>query len=182
MCVAAVTTKTQLQYEHSTERRPSSNESLDLADKGFDDPYAGPPRYHPRIYRCSRRLFARAGNPWVLMQPAELLIICGSGASASFWSRTLLRLSAKWRAASCWGLPSALRIIPNPSSGIFGCCTRSSFTPNGSGGIMQIEADVEDPPNSPIFSNHPDFLRDRETRDFVCDSLRMLVIGVTSAA
>jgi chemotaxis protein MotA len=45
---------------------------------------------------------------------------------------------------------------------------------------MQIENDVEEPAKSPIFANHPDFLRDRETRDFVCDSLRMLVIGVTT--
>jgi chemotaxis protein MotA len=47
-------------------------------------------------------------------------------------------------------------------------------------GIMQIESDVEQPEKSPIFSNHPEFLRDRVTRDFVCDSLRMLVIGATA--
>jgi chemotaxis protein MotA len=47
-------------------------------------------------------------------------------------------------------------------------------------GIMQLEADIEQPESSPIFSNHPLFLRDRVTRDFVCDSLRMLVIGATT--
>jgi chemotaxis protein MotA len=45
---------------------------------------------------------------------------------------------------------------------------------------MEFEQDVEDPKSSRIFSNHPDFLRDRSTREFVCDSLRMLVIGVTT--
>jgi chemotaxis protein MotA len=40
---------------------------------------------------------------------------------------------------------------------------------------------VEVPDKSRIFSNYPDFLRDHATRDFVCDSLRMLVLGVTSS-
>jgi len=48
-------------------------------------------------------------------------------------------------------------------------------------GAMELESDVEVPANSRIFANHPDFLRDHATRDFVCDSLRMLVLGVTSA-
>ncbi|HEV2448343.1 MAG TPA: MotA/TolQ/ExbB proton channel family protein, partial [Candidatus Sulfopaludibacter sp.] len=39
---------------------------------------------------------------------------------------------------------------------------------------------VEDPRQSKIFTNHPEFLRDEVTRDFVCDSLRMLVIGITT--
>jgi chemotaxis protein MotA len=48
-------------------------------------------------------------------------------------------------------------------------------------GAVELEADVEDPAKSRIFANHADFLRDPATRDFVCDSLRMLVLGVTSA-
>jgi chemotaxis protein MotA len=48
-------------------------------------------------------------------------------------------------------------------------------------GAMELESDVEVPAKSRIFANHPDFLRDHATRDFVCDSLRMLVLGVTSA-
>jgi len=47
-------------------------------------------------------------------------------------------------------------------------------------GIMALEADVEDPPKSRIFSNYPELLRDRETLSFFCDSMRMLVIGVTT--
>ena len=50
------------------------------------------------------------------------------------------------------------------------------------GGIMQLEEHVETPAQSAIFSRYPEFLRDGETCAFVCDSLRMLVIGVTSAA
>ena len=45
---------------------------------------------------------------------------------------------------------------------------------------MQLENDVDDPERSCIFSNHPEFLRDGATRDFVCDSRRMPVIGATT--
>jgi chemotaxis protein MotA len=49
-------------------------------------------------------------------------------------------------------------------------------------GIMELENDVEDPSRGRIFSNHPEFLKDLPTRDFVCDSLRMLVVGLTTPA
>jgi chemotaxis protein MotA len=40
-----------------------------------------------------------------------------------------------------------------------------------------LEADVEDPSKSLIFSKFPDFLNDHHVRDFVCDTLRMAVSG-----
>ena len=49
-------------------------------------------------------------------------------------------------------------------------------------GVMEFEKDVENPGSSRIFSNHPEFLKDPPTRDFVCDSLRMLVVGLTTAS
>ncbi len=48
-------------------------------------------------------------------------------------------------------------------------------------GVVEFESDVEDPRGSRIFANHPDFLKDPLTCAFVCDSLRMLVVGVTTA-
>jgi chemotaxis protein MotA len=47
-------------------------------------------------------------------------------------------------------------------------------------GTAALEGDVEEPQKSVIFGNYPQFLTDRETREFVCDSLRMLVIGMTT--
>ena len=49
-------------------------------------------------------------------------------------------------------------------------------------GVTEFERDVETPANSRIFSNHPEFLKDAVTRDFLCDSLRMLVVGLTGPA
>jgi len=45
-----------------------------------------------------------------------------------------------------------------------------------------LERDIDRPYDSPIFANQAEFLRDRATLEFVCDSLRMLVIGATTPA
>ena len=47
-------------------------------------------------------------------------------------------------------------------------------------GIGALENDVDTPQKSQIFARYPEFLQDRETCDFICDSLRMLVIGATA--
>jgi chemotaxis protein MotA len=118
------------------------------------------------------------GNPYVLMQPAEVLIIVGSAAGitlvANPWSVIRRMLSG----ALATFRPSRenrqfflrhLRMLYE----VFVYSQRA-------GGIMALEKDVEDPAKSAIFSNHPQFLADSMIRDFICDSLRMLVIGVTS--
>lgn len=47
-------------------------------------------------------------------------------------------------------------------------------------GMAAIEADVEDPSKSQIFSKNPDFLQNHHVRDFVCDSMRMVITGGAS--
>jgi chemotaxis protein MotA len=118
------------------------------------------------------------GNPWVLLQPAELLIIGGAGIgivlaanSPAVIRKMLHSLGSLLRphAPSSQSFLQYLRLLYE----VFVFAQRS-------GGIHQFEADVETPAKSPLFSRHPEFLRDTVTRDFICDTLRMLVIGVTS--
>ncbi len=119
------------------------------------------------------------GNPWVLFQPAELLIVGGAAvgivmvANPPSVMRKMLR-----------GAISAFRPPPrNPQ-----CFLRymrmlyEVFCFIQRAGVIEFESDVEDPKNSRIFSNHPDFLKDAPTREFLCDTLRMLVVGVTTPA
>jgi chemotaxis protein MotA len=47
-------------------------------------------------------------------------------------------------------------------------------------GMALLETDAEYPEKSPIMSRYPEFLKNRIARDFVCDSVRMLVIGITT--
>ncbi len=117
------------------------------------------------------------GKLFLLLQPAELLIVGGAAVG--------ITLVANPPAVIRKMLRGALEIFrPFPY-------TPAYFVQNlrmlyevfcfvQRAGMMQLEADIEDPPNSRIFRNHPEFLRDSRTRDFVCDTLRMLVIGVTT--
>lgn len=48
-------------------------------------------------------------------------------------------------------------------------------------GPGSIESDIEAPQESKFFANYPDFLKDHETRDFVCDTMRMALMGGVEA-
>jgi chemotaxis protein MotA len=45
-------------------------------------------------------------------------------------------------------------------------------------GLMSLETDIEDPDNSTIFSQNPEFLKNPHVRHFFCDSMRMAISGV----
>jgi chemotaxis protein MotA len=118
------------------------------------------------------------GNPWVLMQPAELLIIGGAATGIIMVSNPLpvIRKMAL-------GVLTAFR-PPRRGKASFLKHLRMLYEvfvySQRAGGVMQLEGDVDDPERSRIFANHPEFLEDKATREFVCDSLRMLVIGATT--
>ena len=51
------------------------------------------------------------------------------------------------------------------------------FTKARKEGMVAVEADVEEPEKSPVFSKYPAFVKDHHTVAFVCDTLRMAVTG-----
>lgn len=117
------------------------------------------------------------GNPWVLLQPAELLIVGGAALGIVMVANP----------------PNVIRRMGRGSLAAFRPPTRTSqsflrslrmlyevFSYIQRAGIMDFERDVESPKDSRIFANHPEFLKDTATRDFLCDSLRMLVVGLTT--
>ena len=115
------------------------------------------------------------GNIRVLLQPAELVIIAGAAVG------TLL-------------VANPLHIIKKIAAGIGGVFGSSKFGKQTyietlkmlydlfnkarKDGLMALEADVEEPEKSPIFSKHPAFLKNQHVCNFVCDSLRMAITGV----
>jgi chemotaxis protein MotA len=118
------------------------------------------------------------GNPYVLFQPAELLIVGGAAVGILLLANPPRVLRKMWRGALTAIHPSVhtsasflryLRMLYE----VFGYVLRA--------GPAGLEEDVEKPESSRIFSNYPEFLKVTATRDFVCDSLRMLVIGATSS-
>jgi chemotaxis protein MotA len=120
------------------------------------------------------------GNPWVLMQPAELVIIVGAAIGIVMVSNSPPAIRKMARGVALVfrrrrrGPEEHLRHLRMLYE-LFSYAQRS-------GGVMQIEEEVEQPERGAVFSRHPQFLRDRATRALVCDSLRMLVIGATTAA
>jgi len=115
------------------------------------------------------------GNLRVLMQPAELVIIGGAAVG------TVL-------------IANPLHIIKNIAAGLAGVFGASKFGKQTyintlkmmydllnkarKDGLMALEADVEEPEKSTVFSTNADFIKNHHVRDFVCDSLRMAITGV----
>src|ERR1700758_1569529 len=114
------------------------------------------------------------GNLRALLQPAELMIIGGAAMG------TLL-------------ISNPLHIIKKIAGGIGGVFGASKFTKQTyidalktmydllnrarKDGLMALEADVEEPEKSPVFSKNANFLTNHHVCDFVCDSLRMAITG-----
>lgn len=114
------------------------------------------------------------GHLAVLLQPAELVIIGGAAIG------TVL-------------VANPLHILKKIVSGVLGTLKSSPFTRQRyldtlkmcyevlnkarKEGLLALEADVETPDKSQVFTKYPWFLRDHHTRDFVCDTLRMAITG-----
>ncbi len=114
------------------------------------------------------------GNLKVLVQPAELVIIAGAAIG------TLL-------------VANPLHILKKIVGGLSVVISGSKFTQKRyletlkmmydllnrarKDGLVALEADIEDPGKSQVFSKYPAFLKDHHIRDFVCDTMRMAVSG-----
>jgi chemotaxis protein MotA len=118
------------------------------------------------------------GNPYILMQPAELLIVGGAAVGITVVANPPRTIVKMWQ-----GLRLILR-APSYTREKFLTYLRMLYETFGytqRAGVMGLERDVEDPAQSRIFSRYPGFLSDQPVRAFLCDSLRMMVIGVTTA-
>ena len=110
----------------------------------------------------------------VLMQPSELVIIGGAAIGTLLVANPLHTLK---------GVVSGLMLVISGSKfnkqryldalkmmyDLFGKIRHD--------GPAAVENDVEAPMESKFFSNYPNFLKDHETRDFVCDTMRMAIMG-----
>lgn len=111
----------------------------------------------------------------VLIQPAELLIIGGAAAG------TVL-------------IANPMHILKQLVGGVVAVFGGGKFTKQRylntlqmsyellnkarKEGLMALETDVEQPDQSPVFSKHPEFLKNHHVRDFFCDTMRMAISGV----
>ena len=117
------------------------------------------------------------GNLFVLLQPAEVLIVVGAAVGIVLASNPASGIHRMIRGAARSFRPSAhtrasvlrsLRMLYE----VFAFTQRA--------GANVLEEHIDDPENSPVFSNYHEFLNDPGYRAFVCDSLRMIAIGMTT--
>jgi chemotaxis protein MotA len=114
------------------------------------------------------------GNLHVLFQPAELVIIGGAALGTLF-------------------IANPLKTILSLLKGITGVLAGSKFNKAfyletlkllndlfltaRKNGLAKLEADVEEPEKSQVFSKYPKFLKNHHALHFVCDTLRMSITG-----
>lgn len=114
------------------------------------------------------------GNLRVLMQPAELIIIAGAAIGTVLVANPLHIL--KQIAAGLAGVFKGSKI----SKQTYLEALKMMYTLLGKArteGLMSLEADVEEPAKSQIFSKYPNFLKNHHALHFLCDTLRMAVTG-----
>lgn len=114
----------------------------------------------------------------VLMQPSEFLVIGGAalGTLVAANPPKNIMLITKM-------LPVALKGTPYNKAIYLELLKMQYeiFVNAKKGGLLSLEADVNDPTASSIFSRYPSFVKNHHATDFFCDALRMLVNGAAQA-
>lgn len=109
-----------------------------------------------------------------LFQPYEVLIICGAAFGAMVISNPMSLTVGVIKATGSLFTPSKFNktLYLNLLSLLY-----DLFSKARRDGLMSMEADIDDPKSSPIFSNYPQILKDHHAIDFICDYLRIMISG-----
>jgi chemotaxis protein MotA len=114
------------------------------------------------------------GQLAVLWQPAELVIIGGAALGTLLIANPMSIVISIFKS-----ILAALK--PSPYNQKFYLDTlkmlNDLFTHARKNGMVKLEADVEEPEKSQIFSKYPAFLKNHHAVHFVCDTLRMAISG-----
>lgn len=114
------------------------------------------------------------GNMKVLFQPYELLIILGAAVGTLLIANPLSVVMGVVKGAlgilksSPYSKPFYLEQLKMLND-IFNYARKN--------GLVKLEADVEEPDKSQLFTKYPKFIKDHHAVHFVCDTLRMSISG-----
>ncbi len=112
------------------------------------------------------------GHLKAIMQPLELLIICGAAIGSLIVGNSLPVLKATFKAFG--------RAFKNPKSSkvMYGDLLALMYALLNKArqeGMMSLEADVDDPHASAIFSAYPRIMKEHHLVEFICDYLRLII-------
>lgn len=115
------------------------------------------------------------GNFSILMQPAELVIIggCAFGAFVISCKPALLIKIFKILPTIVTGKSPGKKTYLALLSLLY-----TLFTKIKKEGLLAVEGDIENPEKSALFRKYPEILKNHHAVDFICDNLRVFVIGV----
>lgn len=114
------------------------------------------------------------GQLAVLWQPAEVVIIGGAALGTLLIANPLPTVIALFKSVL-----GALKSSPYNQKFYLDTLKMLNdlFMHARKNGMVKLEADVEDPDKSPIFTKYPAFLKNHHAVHFVCDTLRMAISG-----
>jgi chemotaxis protein MotA len=114
------------------------------------------------------------GNLKVLIQPAELIIIGGAAIGTVLIANPLHILKQLVGAiiGALKGSPYGKQKYLESMKMLFELFSRARKE-----GLMALEADSDNPEQSPVLSKYPAFLKDHHVLHFVCDTVRMAAGG-----
>lgn len=110
----------------------------------------------------------------VLMQPSEFLIIAGAAMG------TLLTGNPMYVLKKIGGGVAQVLKGPSYTKQKYIDLLKMMYTLFNKArkeGLAGIESDIEEPEKSTVFTKYPEFLKNHHVRDFVCDTMRMAIIG-----
>lgn len=121
---------------------------------------------------------ALGGSLGALYQPFELLLIGGAALGGYFAASNGRSISMLFKAikGALKSSPYNKALYMELMSLLFALLTKARRD-----GMMAIEADIEDPKQSAIFTAYPAILRDNLLIEFICDYLRIMISGNMSA-
>jgi chemotaxis protein MotA len=133
------------------------------------------------VFMCACILGAYAahgGHLAVLWQPSEVVIIFGGAIGGMIAAQ-----GGKGMKAFVKALPSIFKgsAYNKPFYMDLFACLFELLAKVRKEGLMSIEADVEDPHASPVFSKYPKVSHDHHVTEFICDYLRLMVGGNLNA-
>jgi chemotaxis protein MotA len=118
------------------------------------------------------------GDIRVLWQPLEVLIICGAALGAFIISnpKSVLVGAGKHMGRVMKGSPHGKAAYLDLLTVLY-----SVFKLAKSKGALALEAHIENPEQSSIFTSHPNFAKNHEAMEFLCDTLRLVTMGTENA-
>ncbi len=121
---------------------------------------------------------AAGGHLEALMQPLEVLMIAGAAIGAFVVANGGAPMKATIKA-----LPTVFKGTPYNKAFYMELFTLlfEILSKVRKEGLMSVEADVENPESSPVFSKYPAVLHDHHVVEFICDYLRLMVGGNLNA-